>query len=79
MVIIWKWLSADGIQVQYAMNRSFTKKKKTISMDYATSFKTIKGLKKNKTYYVRVRAYNEKRGAKKYGKWSAVKKVKIRK
>lgn len=79
MVITWKWLSADGIQVQYAMNRSFTKKKKTISMDYATSFKTIKGLKKNKTYYVRVRAYNEKRGAKKYGKWSAVKKVKIRK
>ena len=61
------------------MNRRFTRKKKTFNIVWFMETKEIGALKKNKTYYVRVRAYNEKRGAKKYGKWSAVKKVKIRK
>ena len=39
----------------------------------------IKKLKKKKTYYVRVRAYKVVGGRNIYGKWSAVKKIKIRK
>ena len=38
-----------------------------------------KKLKKKKTYYVRVRAYTLSNGKKVYGKWSSVKKVKIKK
>ncbi len=41
--------------------------------------KTITGLKKGKTYYVRVRAYQKADGRKYYGNWSKVKKVKIKK
>ena len=41
---------------------------------------TLKKLKKNKTYYVKARAYKfDSNGAKVYGKYSKVKKVKIRK
>ena len=44
-----------------------------------TSKKTITKLKKGKTYYVRVRAYKKLSGKKIYGKWSKIKKIKIRK
>ena len=43
------------------------------------SKKTFKHLKKKKPYYVRVRAFRESGNVKKYGKWSAVKKIKIKK
>jgi C1A family cysteine protease len=42
-----------------------------------TSYK-VKGLKKKKTVYVRVRAYKQVGKTKVYGKWSRVKKVKIK-
>ena len=51
-----------------------TKKVSTIKLT-----KTIRKLKKKKTYFVRVRAYKLVDGKKVYGKWSAVKKVKIKK
>ena len=40
---------------------------------------TIKKLTKNKTYYVRVRAYKTVKGKKIYGAYSSVKKVKVTK
>lgn len=40
--------------------------------------RTYSGLKKKKTYYVKVRAYKNVNGAKKYGKWSSRKSVVIR-
>ena len=40
--------------------------------------KTIRGLEKGKTYYVRVRAYKKVSGKKLYGKWSKVKKIRIK-
>ncbi len=40
---------------------------------------TVKKLKKKKTYYVRVRPLTRSNGKKVYGKWSAIKKVKVRK
>lgn len=75
----WKKASgAKGYQVQYALNRKFTKGKKS-KIVTKTSLK-IKKLKKKNTYYVRVREYKLKaNGKKKYGAWSAVKKVKIKK
>ena len=73
----WKKTSeADGYQIQYAPNKKFKKaKSKTVK---STSV-TLKKLKKKTTYFVRVRAYKTADGKKVYGKWSSVKKVKIKK
>ena len=73
----WKKLTnVSGYQIQYAPNKKFKKaKRKTVK---STSV-TIKKLKKKKTYFVRVRAYKLADGKKVYGKWSSVKKVKIKK
>ena len=77
MVVKWKkTATAKGYQVQYSTSRKFkSKKTKTTGK---TSL-TIKNLKKKKTYYVRVRAYKTVNGKKSYGKWSSVKKIKIKK
>ena len=76
--IKWKKTKgATGYEVQYALNKKFTKSRKTKTLK-STSL-TIKKLKK-KTYYVRVRAYTtNSSGIKVYSKWSKIKKVKIKK
>ena len=75
----WKGkLNISGYQLQYAQNRKFTKKKKTVTVGKNKHRKIIKRVKKGKTYYVRVRAYRKASGKKVYGKWSKVKKIKIR-
>lgn len=79
--LTWK-KSAGGVtgyQVQIALNKKFTKSAKTYTVKKAkTTSKTIKKLKSNKKYYLRVRAYKTV-GSRKYaGKWSAVKSVKCR-
>ena len=79
MKVSWSWDITDGYQIQYAMNRKFTKKKKTVTLNSWMSKKTFKHLKKKKTYYVRVRAFRKSGSVKKYGKWSTVKKIKIKK
>ena len=65
-----------GYEICYSTNKKFkssTKKAHTSSLA-----KTIKGLKKNKTYYVRVRGYRiDSTGSRIYGKYSKVKKVKV--
>ena len=71
-------LNISGYQLQYAQNRKFTKKKKTVTVGKNKLHKIIKKVKKGKTYYVRVRAYRKASGKKVYGKWSKVKKIKIR-
>lgn len=73
----WKKLTnISGYQIQYAPNKKFKKaKRKTVK---STSV-TIKKLKKKMTYFVRVRAYKLADRKKAYGKWSSVKKVKIKK
>lgn len=75
--ITWKRQSVTGYQVQYALNKKFTKKKKSKYIK-KTSY-TFKKLKKKKIYYFRVRAYKLNGKKKIYGKWSTVNKVKIRK
>lgn len=67
--------TATGYQVQYSLNSSFKgAKTKTIS---GTSL-TVKRLKGNKKYYVRVRTYKKSGSKKYYSSWSAVKAVKTR-
>ena len=77
-VVSFKRVSgAKGYQIQYAKNKKFTKGKKSKFTKKAKY--TVKKLKKKKTYYFRVRAYKIVNGTKKYGKWSVVKKLKIKK
>lgn len=72
--LTWKKASnAKKYQIQYSMNKKFKKGNKTKVTNKLKY--TIKGLKKKKTYYVRVRGINGKT----YGKWSKAKKVKIKK
>lgn len=76
-VSVKKISGASGYQILYAANSKFTgAKTKTTSK---TSL-IISGLKKNKTYYVKVRAYKkDSKGKKVYGSYSAVRKIKIKK
>ena len=77
--IILKWKkvkNAKGYQIQYALNKKFTKKKKTKNTKKKTI--TIKKLKRKKTYFIRVRAFVKVGTRKTYGKWSKIKRVKIK-
>lgn len=69
----------SGYQIQYAQNKKFTKSKKTVNVSRGSSLKIIRGLKKKKTYYVRVRAYAASGNSKLYGAWSKSVKIKIKK
>ena len=75
--VTWKKVSSSlGYQIQYATNKKFKKaKKKTVK----STLVTLKKLKKKKTYFIRIRAYKMADGKKVYGKWSSVKKVKVKK
>ena len=79
--VTWnKSTGAHGYEVQYALNKSFSKKVKTVTISGEnTSSKTIKKLKKRKKYYFRVRSYVLVDGVKYYSDWSGVKSVKIKK
>ncbi|MBQ3784029.1 MAG: fibronectin type III domain-containing protein, partial [Lachnospiraceae bacterium] len=73
-------MDADYYQIQYSLNKKFTKKQTKSKTLFANTKTTLKGLKKGKTYYVRVRAYCITLDGKKvYGKFSNVKKIKIKK
>lgn len=67
-----------GYQIQYAMNKSFTKKMKKKNVGRYATDAMLKKLKKNKYYYVRVRGINRVDSVTKYGAWSKVKKIKVR-
>ena len=75
--VTWKKTAGVvGYQVQYSLNKKMKAAKKK---NCKTVGVTIKKLKKKKTYYIRVRAYKMNGRKKVYGKWSTVKKVKIKK
>ena len=77
LVVRWNAVKdVKGYRLQYALNKKFKKKK---SVQTKKTKYTIKKLKKKKTYYIRVRAYKMNGKKKVYGKWSTVKKVKIKK
>ena len=80
--VTWKKVKkATGYEIQYT-TKGFGNKKdtKTIKVSKAKiTSAQLKKLKKKKTYYIRVRAYKMNGKKKVYGKWSTVKKVKIKK
>ena len=77
--ISWKKVKkADHYQVKLARNRAFTKGKK--QDDRYSTADYFWNLKKKKTYYIKVRAvyYNYNNATYYYGKWSRIKKTKIK-
>ena len=68
-----------GYQVQVATDKKFKKNKKTVTIKkQKTTKSTVKKLKANKKYYVRVRTYKVVNGKKVYSAWSKVKTVKTK-
>ncbi len=81
MTVKWKKVTKQttGYQICYALNKKFTKGKKTITIAKNTTVsKKIKKLKSSKVYYVKVRTYKVVGTAKFYSKWSKVKSVKVK-
>lgn len=75
----WNKISGtSGYQIQYSTEKSF-KNAKTVTVKSGSSGKTISGLKKGKTYYVRMRRYRKVSGQKYYSGWSGKKKIKVKK
>ena len=73
--IVWNKKAYSGYQIQYSMNKNFSRSKTiTITKPKITS-KTINHLKSKTTYYIRIRTL-EKR--KYYSTWSPLKKVKTK-
>lgn len=64
----------QGYQIQYSTSKKF-KAKKTKTVTTKKSTYTIKKLKKNTKYYVRVRPYKKISKAKIYGNWSKLKTI----
>lgn len=79
-----------GYQISYSYKKNFKgqkvkdlkkfkyKKIRVKRKKYTITSYKVKGLKRKKTVYVRVRAYKQVGKTKVYGKWSSVKKVKIK-
>ena len=68
---------ASGYQILYSTSSKFAGGK---TKNTAKTSLTISGLKKNKTYYVKVRAYKkDSKGKKVYGAYSKAKKIQIKK
>ena len=73
----WKKVNCTGYQYQWSTSKKF--KKNYLTKTTKNTSVTIKTSKSKKTYYVRVRAYvKPPNGTKYYGKWSTVKKVKVK-
>ena len=75
-VTLKKISGAKGYQIRWCENRKFDGyDSKTITkLKY-----TIKGLEKRTNCYIKVRAYKKDGSKKLYGKWSSIKKVKVKK
>ena len=68
----------DGYQLQYSLKKTFASAKKVAVSKASTVKKTIKGLKKGKVYYLRIRAYKKVDGKTYWSAWSGAKKVKVK-
>ena len=70
---------ATGYQIQYATFSTFKGAKTTNIAGAKNVTKTVKGLAKNKRYYVRVRSYRKSGRVTYYSAWSTTKNVVIKK
>ena len=72
--IKWKTnLSCDGYIIEYSKNKNFKNTKTIIINSKNTNSKTIKNLKRNKKYYIRIRTYKNNN----YFDWTSKKTIKI--
>ena len=71
--------SVGGYEIQFSTNKKFTGSgvKEKIFKKAASKGKKVSGLKKGKTYYVRIRTYKKDSGIWYYSDWSGRKKVKM--
>lgn len=72
----WKAVpNVTKYQIKYSTDKNFKKNVKSKKLKKTTVKVKVKNLKKNKKYYVKVRAYSSKTG---WSKWSTVKAVKTK-
>ena len=75
----WKKTSGtSGYQIQYSLYKNF---KNPVTKTLAGNTKnniTVSKLKRNKRYYVRVRAYRNANSKKYYGKWSGTRSIVVK-
>lgn len=74
--VTWKTRKSSGYQVLLSRNSDFSNATKYTIKSSSASSKTITGLRDNRTYYVKVRAYRTYYGKTQYGSWSYYKKIK---
>lgn len=67
-----------GYQLQYSTKENFKSKKTITFKNNKVTERRVKGLKSNKTYYVRIRSYKTVGKKKYYSSWSKVKPVKTK-
>ena len=78
--ITWsKNSQANGYQIQYATNSKFSSAKSITVGSGSSISKTISGLSKGKTYYIRIRVYKNSGKSRYYSAWSKYRTVKITK
>ncbi len=82
--VMWKRISGvSGYEIKCGLNNKINKGKRDITIKKNSNSKIIKGLKSNRVYYFKIRAYKKFISAngemqKSYGKWSKVKKAKTK-
>ena len=72
-----KTAAVSGYQIACATDEKFSKNVVKTTVSGKRLSKTVTGLKKGKTYYVKVRAYKTVNGKKIYGQYSNVKTQKV--
>ncbi len=78
--ITWKKdKRASGYELVYASDKKFAKGAKTVSIKKKnTDSYTLTGLKRGRTYYIKIRSYKRVNGKKLYGAYSRTVKVKVK-
>ena len=69
--------TVSGYQIVCATDKKFSKNVVKTTVNGESLSKTVTGLKKGKTYYVKVRAYKTVNGEKLHGLYSSVRKQKV--
>ena len=72
-----KTATVSGYQIVCATDKKFSKNVVKTTVSGESLSKTVTGLKNDKTYYVKVRAYKTVNGKKLYGLYSSVRKQKV--
>ena len=79
--LLVKWNKVKGIsgyELQYGLNKKFTKGQKIVKVKGSKISKKVKKLSSKKKYYVRIRAYKTIKGGIIYGRWSKIKGKKVK-